>query len=174
MNNISVHCCHYDWKLLSFLRGRTYLCRCWQQIEFVLGLGNIVVLFLSHFREDGFWVQTAITLSPVSSSGQKRWPSPPRSWHNRSSNMHDSWKWLCNPPPGNTLDHVQTHMPLIQYTSSQLKCSFPFVEGYVFIYCHSGSLSNIINQWTFILWCFFFFIYKKMGKLRVEQSISTF
>lgn len=70
------------------------------------------LLISFHFREDGFWAKMAITLSPVSSSGQKRWPSPPRSWHNRSSNMHDSWKWLCNPPPGTHLTMyrcTQTH-----------------------------------------------------------------
>lgn len=49
----------------------------------------------------------AVTLLPLSSSGRKKWPSPPRSWHSRSSNTHDSWKWLCNPSLW-TLGHVQT------------------------------------------------------------------
>lgn len=66
-------------------------------------------MFFFYFREDGAWAQMAITLSPVSSSGQKRWTSPLRSWHNRSSNMHDSWKWLCNPPPG-------THSTMYRHT----------------------------------------------------------
>lgn len=81
------------------------------------------------FRGDGVWAQTATTRSAASSSGQRRWPSPPQSWHNRSSNTHDSWKWLCNPPPGTHSDmykHTQKHEPLIQYTQSNAQTQFPW------------------------------------------------
>lgn len=100
-----------------------------------------------HFREDGIWVQMAITLSPISNSGQKRWTSLLLSWHNRSSNTHDSWKWLCNPPPGthSTMYRcTQTNTPLVQYTSSQLKHSF--TKGYDFLYCQSGLFVSYASQ----------------------------
>lgn len=137
-------------------------------------------------REDGVWAQMVITLSPVSSSGQRRWPSLQQSWHNRSSNMRDSWKWLCNPPPGthSTMYRgTQTHTQLIQYTSSQYKCSFR--EEYDFIYCQSGwfvAHTSKINQHLFYLYSYLssgFSVWQcavifKDGEQNTQQVTSLF
>lgn len=81
-------------------------------------------------------------------------------------------------PQENTLDHEQTHThtPLIQYTSSQLKCSFPLlrdITSFIATVAHLLSIHYKSMNIYFVVFSFFHLL-KNVGELRGEQSISTF
>lgn len=113
----------------------------------------------------------AVTLLPVSSSGRKKWPSPPRSWHSRSSNTHDSWKWLCNPPPW-TLSRVQTHSDKQRWSrkSSRLQTAV-LIRDVTSLFCQSdlfvsqswkkNVFSYVYYFRSFCLVCIFYLEYAK-------------